>query len=113
MYRIFKPKGSLSNITITNEETTSSVVLGRFNPKHKIISDEYGVTLPDNRDEWDFKVKDEVGKALAMSCFTGHRPARTRIQKSEQKKDEESAQVKTKKFSAYDYLFGYTDELEG
>lgn len=113
MYRIFKPKGSLSNITITNEETTSSVVLGRFNYKHKIIFDKYDIILPDNRDEWSFEVEDTVGKELAMSCFTGHRPARAKIQKSEQTVKDLYPNVKsTKKFSAYDYLFGYTDELE-
>lgn len=113
MYKVSKPKGSLANITITNEETTSSVVLGRFNIKHKSILDAAEIIAPPSIDEWDFEVKDEVGKALAMSCFTGHRPARTRIKNDEQKKDAESTQVKTKKFSAYDYLFGYTDELEG
>ena len=112
MYRVSKPKGGLSNITITNEETTSSVILGRFDPKHKIIFDEYDIILPDNREEWSFEVKDEVGKKLAMSCFTGHRPTRAKIQKSEQTVSDESKSKPDKKFSAYDYLFGYTDEIE-
>ena len=114
MYRIFKPKGSLSNITITNEETTSSVVLGRFNIKHKSILDVAGITIPPSIEEWSFSVEDTTGKALAMSCFTGHRPARAKTQKSEQiVPDESKSKSKSdKKFSAYDYLFGYTDEIE-
>jgi hypothetical protein len=112
MYRVSKPKGSLSNVTITNEETTSSAVLGRFNSKHKIIFDKYDIILPDNREEWSFEVKDEVGKELAMSCLTGHKPARAKIQKNEQIVPDESKSKPDKKFSAYNYLFGYTDEIE-
>lgn len=106
MYRVFKPKGSLSNITITNETTTSSVVLGRFTIVHKSILDAAGVSYPSSLDEWSFQLEDEVGKQLAMSCFTGHRPVRAKISKSEQKEPEK------KKLTAYDYLFGYTDELD-
>lgn len=105
MYRVFKPKGSLSNITITNENTTSSVVVGRYTQAvHKIL-DTAGVAIPDSRDEWSFDVNEETGKALAMSCFTGHRPVRAKV-KSEQKEPEK------KKLTAYNYLFGYIDELD-
>ena len=111
MYKVFKPKGNLSNITVTNEETGSSVILGRFNIIHRRILDDVKLTIPDSRDEWNFEVNEETGKALAMSCFGGYRPAR--IKKDEPVKTEQKEpEVKIKpKSNALDFLLGYTDEL--
>lgn len=117
MYKVFKPKGRLSNITITNEKTGSSVILGRYSLVHKdILLDQ--VIIPEVADEWSFSVTDETGKLLAMTCFRGHKPVRAKIKKDEQDVTSQSeAELKSKAKAqaaknAYDFLMGYTDDLD-
>ena len=105
MYKVVKEKGNNMNITLENQETRASIVLGRMSPEilrvlaaagHPIGTDE-AIT---HRDEWNLEVDDETGKALAKLAMPMKKPVRDQRKKPEQKIKE------NKKIDAMDVLLG-------
>lgn len=114
MYRITKPKGSLSNITITNEETLSSMNMGRCNWKIRgILKESLPTAELDTRDEWNIEVTDKIAKSLLMTGYSGKKPVREKTKETAVHTDEQKEPAsQAKKPSAYDFLFGYSDDFD-
>lgn len=117
-YVISKPAGiKHPNVTITNTDTGASIILGRLTPNIISILNTHDIK-PNVIENWYITVPEEAGQELiASSWFKGRKP---KIKPIEPKWDivkqhdlypNIKAETETKKYNAYDYLFGYTDEL--
>ena len=109
MYTVTKRRGYSSTITLTNDETGASAILGVTNmPILKILNDyltEIAHEEPtlDARDEWLISVDDETANALKHTMYKGtKKPERHQSKKSEQP---QSTQEK-KQVDAMDVLLG-------
>ena len=105
MYKLYKPKGNNSNITIENTDTKASVNIGRLSMEAIRILEADGFKFNDDteeslkyKDEWSFKIKDTTATTLAKLSLPMHKPVRDQRKKSEQKDN--------KNIDAMDVLLG-------
>ena len=101
MYIVSKEAGNNANITLINQDTKASVIIGRMTMEILSILEEAGHSFDkgDLKLKWEFKVSDEVGKKLASKAFVMEKPVRDQSKKSEQKKS-------NKTIDAMDVLLG-------
>ena len=105
MYKVLKETGNNMNVTLENQETRASIVLGRMTPEmlRVLLAAGYAVgtdTTLSYRDKWDLEVNEETGKALAKLAMPMKKPVRDQRKKPEQKIKE------NKKIDAMDVLLG-------
>ena len=115
MYRINKDKGNNQNITLTNVETKTSVIIGKLTMAIMGIlekevefdeSREYTIKL---KDKWDFTVSDEAGKELAKMASPIKKPIRNQSKTaSEQTQPTQKHKTKSGKevIDVFDLIFG-------
>lgn len=101
MYIVSKEAGNNANITLINQDTKASVIIGRMTMDILSILEETGrvFTRGDLKSKWEFDVSDEVGKKLASKAFIMEKPVRDQSKKSEQK-------ISNKTIDAMDVLLG-------
>lgn len=104
MYLVSKEAGNNSNITLINQDTKASVIIGRMTMDILSILEETGqVFTRDNlKSKWEFEVPEETGRKLASKAFIMKKPVRDQSKKSEQKKA-------NKNIDALDVLLGLAD----
>lgn len=104
MYLVSKEAGNNSNITLINQDTKASVIIGRMTMDILSILEETGqVFTRDNlKSKWEFEVPEETGRKLASKAFIMKKPVRDQSKKSEQKKA-------NKNIDAMDVLLGLAD----
>ena len=115
MYRINKDKGNNQNITLTNVETKTSVIIGKLTMAIMGIlekevefdeSREYTIKL---KDKWDFTVSDEAGKELAKMASPIKKPIRNQSKTaSEQTQSVQRKKTKSGRevVDVFDLIFG-------
>lgn len=101
MYIVSKEAGNNANITLINQDTKASVIIGRMTMEILSILEEAGHSFDkgDLKLKWEFEVSDEVGKKLASKAFVMEKPVRDQSKKSEQK-------ISNKTIDAMDVLLG-------
>lgn len=99
MYLLIKDEGNNANITIINQETKSSVIIGKVTFELLSMLDEAGIKKGKEnlRDAWRFEIPDEIGRKLASRAFILKKP----IKDQTHKKNEQN-----KKIDAMDVLLG-------
>lgn len=104
MYLVSKEAGNNSNITLINQDTKASVIIGRMTMDILSILEETGqvFTKGDLKSKWEFEVPEETGRKLASKAFIMKKPVRDQSKKSEQKKA-------NKTIDAMDVLLGLAD----
>lgn len=85
MYRVIKPQGYDTNVTIENTETLASVVIGRLDTKMLDILDSFHVEYPSAPDEWNFEVNKETASELVAFAMKIKKPIRDQRKKPEDK----------------------------
>ena len=104
MYKVLKEKGNNSNITLENQETKASIVLGRISMPILDILKEAGYAFDgvtaSVKDEWNYDVTEEVGKELAKQAMKMNRPVRDQSKKAKEPKKD------NKHIDAMDVLLG-------
>ena len=106
MYRVFKDRGSNSNIVIENTETKASVIIGRLtydiinllNERGYKAGTEDGLKLTD---EWNFEVDDDTAQALMKKAMRMSKPVR-----DQSKKPKDILKKSNKEIDAMDVLLG-------
>ena len=108
MYVVEKEQGNNSNITLINQDTKASVIIGKMTMEIIDILEEEGYKF--NKDlgedscislteKWRLDITDEAGRKLASKALAMKKPVRNQSKKSEQKID-------NKNIDAMDVLFG-------
>lgn len=116
MYRISKDKGHNQNITLTNVEKKTSIIIGKLTmgilsileKEVKICKDKSDDTGIKIRDAWDFTVSDEAGKALSLMTSPIKKPIRNQSKKSEQTQPSQNTKTKSGRevVDVFDLIFG-------
>lgn len=116
MYRISKDKGHNQNITLTNVEKKTSIIIGKLTmgilsileKEVKICKDKGDDTGIKIRDAWDFTVSDEAGKALSLMTSPIKKPIRNQSKKSEQTQPIQKTKTKSGRevVDVFDLIFG-------
>ena len=115
MYRINKDKGHNQNITLTNVEKKTSIIIGKLTmgilsileKEVKICKDKGDDTGIKIRDAWDFAISDEAGKELAKMASPIKKPIRNQSKyKSEQTPDRKTTKSGRAVVDVFDLIFG-------
>lgn len=106
MYILSKEKGNNSNITLTNMETKSSIILGKITIEILDILEKEGISFGETEgrkltDKWEFKISEETSRELSRKAFKMHKPDR-----DQRKEPEETTKQANKKIDAMDVLLG-------
>ena len=115
MYRINKDKGNNQNITLTNVETKTSVIIGKLTMaimgilEKEVEFDESREHTIKLKDKWDFTVSDEAGKELAKMASPIKKPIRNQSKTaSEQTQSIQRKKTKSGRevVDVFDLIFG-------
>ena len=115
MYRINKDKGNNQNITLTNVEAKTSVIIGKLTMaimgilEKEVEFDESREHTIKLKDKWDFTVSDEAGKELAKMASPIKKPIRNQSKTaSEQTSSIQKHKTKSGKevVDVFDLIFG-------
>lgn len=115
MYRINKDKGNNQNITLTNVETKTSVIIGKLTMaimgilEKEVEFDESKEHTIKLKDKWDFTVSDEAGKELAKMASPIKKPIRNQSKTaSEQTQSVQRKKTKSGRevVDVFDLIFG-------
>lgn len=115
MYRINKDKGNNQNITLTNVETKTSVIIGKLTMaimgilEKEVEFDESREHTIKLKDKWDFTVSDEAGKELAKMASPIKKPIRNQSKTaSEQTQSVQRKKTKSGRevVDVFDLIFG-------
>lgn len=103
MYRVLKPRGNASNVTVENTDTRASVTIGRINPKIIDILQKQGHAVGTDAmplsEDWSLAVNEDTAKELASMAFKMTKPIR------DQRKPETKKQA-NKQIDAMDVMLG-------
>lgn len=105
MYRVLKEKGNNVNITLENQETKASIVLGRISVTIMDILKDAGFSIGKDemltyKDKWELEVNEETGKRLAGVAMRMSKPIR------DQRKPKDTPKKDNKHIDAMDVLLG-------
>lgn len=111
MYKLSKPIGAASAVSVENTDTGGVVIIGKITlPILTILADKEGLKTSDDtlslQDQWDITITEETAKTLAKEAMKMKKPIRDqRKTKSEQPAD---AKSKTKKqpVDVFNLIFG-------
>ena len=115
MYRINKDKGNNQNITLTNVETKTSVIIGKLTMaimgilEKEVEFDESKEHTIKLKDKWNFTVSDEAGKELAKMASPIKKPIRNQSKTaSEQTQPIQKHKTKSGRevVDVFDLIFG-------
>ena len=115
MYRINKDKGNNQNITLTNVEAKTSVIIGKLTMaimgilEKEVEFDESKEHTIKLKDKWDFTVSDEAGKELAKMASPIKKPIRNQSKTaSEQTQSVQRKKTKSGRevVDVFDLIFG-------
>lgn len=98
MYILTKPRGHNSLITIDNQDTNSSVVVGRITMEIlDILKTEEGKdTTGDDfklTDDWSFEIKDETARKISATTMKMKKPIRTKTETPKSNKEIDAMDV--------------------
>lgn len=89
MYLVEKEKGNNSNITIINQDTKASVIIGKITMEILNTLEEEGYTFDkdvdghiDLTDKWNLEVSESTGRKLSSTAFKMKKPV-TKVKTSE------------------------------
>ena len=112
MYKLTKPKGHNTNVTLTNTTTKSSLIIGRITTAmlDTLTAEGYSfdTSKPDATkltSEWNLKISDDAGKTLASRTMKLSKPKRDQS-KNASPKSELLAKAHNTQVDAMDVLLG-------
>lgn len=88
MYLVEKEKGNNSNITIINQDTKASVIIGKMTMEILNTLEEEGYTFDkdvdghiDLTDKWNLEVSESTGRKLSSTAFKMKKPITVKTSK--------------------------------
>lgn len=108
MYKLFKPKGYNTNVSVENTETSASIIIGRLSMEVLNILEKTGHKLENYTEEINLDISETAAKELSSLALKMKRPTRKRVEtkpvKHEEPKEEEIEVDATT--DAFDLIFG-------
>lgn len=111
MYLVEKEKGNNSNITIINQDTKASVIIGKTTMEILNTLEEEGYTFDKDvdghinlTDKWNLEVSESTGRKLSSTAFKMKKPITVKATKSVAEPPKKS----NKTIDAVDVLLGLT-----
>lgn len=90
MYSLIKDKGYHSIVTLVNNDTKDSLLIGKISVRMLSILEEEGTsfTPEELREVWNTPISEEAGKKLAKEALSISKPVRTKKEPVEEVKEE-------------------------
>lgn len=114
MYLVEKEKGNNSNITIINQDTKASVIIGKLTMEILNTLEEEGYTFDkdvdghiDLTDKWNLEVSESTGRKLSSTAFKMKKPITVKTSKLTELAAE-PPKKSNKTIDAVDVLLGLT-----
>lgn len=87
MYTVLKPRGYNANVTVLNTDTSSSITIGKLNPKITAVLEAGGHTFDSDTKlaEWNLEVNKDTAETLVKLTLQMKKPIRDQRKKPEGK----------------------------
>ena len=107
MYQITKPKGHNTTVTLTNVETSSSIIIGRLSMEILDILEKTGHKIENYTEEINLEISETAAKELSSLALKMKRPTRKRIETKPVRHEEPKEEVTIDaSVDAFDLIFG-------
>lgn len=101
MYKVFKPKGYNTNVSVENMETSASIIIGRLSIEVLSILEKAGHKIENYTEEINLEVNSDVAKELSSLALKMKKPVRAKVEKKPKEEVKADASV-----DAFDLIFG-------
>lgn len=102
VYQLLKPSGSMSAISVVNNDTGSNTIIGTLDTDIRKVLDEHLIFTPSASELWRITIDKTAAVALAQLAFKIKKPKRDQSKKHISPKEEQKIGVD---IDPFDYIF--------
>ena len=102
VYQLLKPTGTMSAISVINNDTGSNTIIGTLDTNIRKVLDEHLIITPPASELWRIYIDKETAVALTQLAFKIKKPKRDQSKKHTSSKEKQKIGVD---IDPFDYIF--------